>query len=329
MLATIRPNPELRKIIVRLAQAEINLCYVCGSCIPECPINLATIRLSPRKIVWMANLGLLDELLHLPEIWYCLTCNRCNQICPMTVKPANLIGYLQWEARCRQLVTEETIRRYKTLCSELHRIRWHLVSQCLSDRITSLNGATWRQLLEAPVTALKGAMFLNGLSSNSKAFKKATENYIGDPTNVALCFSCGSCSSVCPVFSDRNIFDPLWILRMTILGLQKDILESPSIWLCIACQKCTNACSQRVRCHLIIRRLQELALEEGFVDKDFFHRWQEIQKTLYTLFLEKIDSLFNFQQSETEKQVEKVIFSRPHKTPIDHRQKPLTGCRQL
>ena len=81
---------------------------------------------------------------------------------------------------------------------------------------------------------------------------------------------------------------------MVNLGLEEEILRSPSIWLCIACERCTEACGERVTGHLIIQRLQELALKEGIVDKGFPFRWKEAQKAIYPLYIKKIDALFGF-----------------------------------
>jgi heterodisulfide reductase subunit C len=85
--SALTPDPELRRHIEEAVHAESHMCWTCRSCANECPVNLASGRLQPIKIAWMANLGLLDELLWAPEIWYCQQCNRCNQICPMKVKP--------------------------------------------------------------------------------------------------------------------------------------------------------------------------------------------------------------------------------------------------
>ena len=54
---------------------------------------------------------------------------------------------------------------------------------------------------------------------------------------------------------------------MVNMGLEKEILASPSIWLCIGCERCTEACGEEVKGHLIIQSLQKLALKEGIVDK--------------------------------------------------------------
>ena len=70
MKSSLTADRELRKVIETATQAESNLCWACGTCDNECPINIASNRLSPRKIVRMANYGLLDELLGDPQIWY-------------------------------------------------------------------------------------------------------------------------------------------------------------------------------------------------------------------------------------------------------------------
>jgi heterodisulfide reductase subunit C2 len=93
--STLKPDAGHRKLIEQGAQADINRCWTCGSCDFECPVNVATGQLRPQKIVRMANLGLLDELLYEPAIWYCLTCRRCLQICPNTVKPSELIFHIR------------------------------------------------------------------------------------------------------------------------------------------------------------------------------------------------------------------------------------------
>lgn len=68
MLTYTIPDRTLRKTIESNAHAQANLCWTCSTCDSECPVYLATGRLRPQKIVRMANLGFLDDLLSLPEI---------------------------------------------------------------------------------------------------------------------------------------------------------------------------------------------------------------------------------------------------------------------
>ena len=283
----IAPDIELGKAIDVDAHAESCLCWTCSSCDLECPVNIATNRLRPQKIVRMANLGLLDELLHLPEIWYCLTCRRCDEVCPNIVKPATLIKYLRFEALRRLAVPYGTYLQYLALFSGFQRLRWHLAARCQSGQDISMMAADWRQWLGTTVQISGDKIVLADFAFVTRNIMKAA-----DCSNLSACFTCRACSSACPVVCEGNVFDPVWIFRMVNLGLMEELLGSPSIWLCIGCKRCTETCTQSVNGHLIIRKLQDLAISEGVVDRDFPIRFQESGKALYSRFLDEIDILF-------------------------------------
>lgn len=289
MKESITPDLRMRSLIEGHAQAEINLCYTCGSCSVECPVNLATHRLDPRKLVMLANLGALDELLTIPEIWYCQTCRRCNQVCPMTVKPADLIAYCRRQAFANSRVPSETLKAFRALFFEFQIIRWHMASQCMKDAGGPAIAASWNDWRELPIPNIIGKVSSGALYLGSKAFKDSAAD-----SRSSSCFTCGECGNICPVGCDRRVFDPVTIFRMVNLGLAEALLASPSLWLCIGCRRCTDACSQCVDGHLMIRRLQELAIKEGFVDAAFPLRLKSLNKMIYPIFLDKIDALFGF-----------------------------------
>lgn len=293
MLPYLIPDPKLAKEIEADIRAGMHLCWTCQSCNTECPINIATNRLQPLKIVHMANLGMLDQLLRLPEIWYCLACNRCNTICPMTVKPAAVVSYLREQVVRRKLVSYDTLSRFKDLFARFQQVRWHMASQCLNGESTAVKGRQWHQWLETPVQPAIASVKYKDLFRGSHAFKTAAVDF-----KSQFCLTCTECSSACPVLFRRSVFDPAWIFRMANLGLAEDLLASPSLWLCIGCQRCTNACGQEIKGHLLIGRLQELAVAEGYVDKEFPNRWKKADRSLYPRLLEEIDLLFGFQQSK-------------------------------
>ena len=292
MLTYLIPDPKTGKAIEAANHAQMNLCWTCNSCNTECPVNIATNRLQPLKIVHMAKLGFMDQLVDLPEIWYCLACNRCNTICPMTVKPAAVISYLREQAVRRKRVSYDTLCRFRDLFARFQQVRWHMASQCLNGRNTAVTPFQWHQWLETPVQSAVGNIRYQDLFCGSNAFKTAAVN-----SKTKFCITCSGCSSACPVFYKRDVFDPVWIFRMVNLGLAEDLLKSPAIWLCMACQRCTNACDQEIKGHLLINRLQELAVEEGYVDGDFAFRWKKADQALYPRLLEEIDALFAFKPS--------------------------------
>ncbi|MBW1779527.1 MAG: 4Fe-4S dicluster domain-containing protein [Deltaproteobacteria bacterium] len=282
------PDPEARKVVESDAHADIRLCWTCSTCDSECPVFNTAGRLRPQKIVRMANLGFLEDLLSLPEIWYCLTCKRCNQMCPNRVKPAAVIRFSRSEAIRRNLFSWERFSRYRDFFLRFQRVRWRAAEKCLNGEMTPLSTELWRQWLETPVDGLTGDIWLKDLSP-SKGFITAAEK-----SGTTACFTCSECSNVCPIFFERSVFDPQWIFRMVNLGLEEEVLKSPSIWLCLACERCTEACGEGVMGHLIIQRLQELALIEGMVDGGFPFRWKKAQEAISPLFIKEIDTLLGF-----------------------------------
>jgi heterodisulfide reductase subunit C len=234
----------------------------------------------------MANLGFLNDVISISDIWYCLTCRRCNQVCPNLVRPADLISFLRYEAIRRKLFSWKWFSEYRDFFYRFQRVRWHAAEKCRHDEISSLSSELWRQWLDSPIEPLKGEITFEK-DSSSDGFKDAAEM-----SRTTSCFNCSECSNVCPLFFDRSVFDPQWIFRMVNMGLEKEILASPSIWLCIGCERCTEACGEEVKGHLIIQSLQKLAVEEGIVDKGFPFRWKQAQEVINTLFVEEVDSLW-------------------------------------
>ncbi|MBF0121214.1 MAG: 4Fe-4S dicluster domain-containing protein [Desulfobacterales bacterium] len=291
----IKYNPEARQNIINDIEAQIELCYTCNSCASECPMNVATNRLRPLKIVRMANMGMIEELAKLPEVWYCLQCNRCKEVCPMTVKPSYLIKYVRQISSFAKIVSTEFLEEYKKICDKFHRVRWHLASACLNNLSISDFGKNWHKWAETPIEHLdEDKVFLLKSSNNSKNFKNVINSHMGYPNNLSTCFTCLACTCNCPVCYNKPIFDPLKIFRMVNLGQKDILLKSPIIWLCLGCQNCTNVCTQDVRGHLIIHNLQEMAIHEGIVDKNIRYCMEKAHAEIYLRFTEEVDSLFKY-----------------------------------
>ncbi len=75
-------------------------CYACGSCISGCPASNAEPPLLIRRLIRMVALGLEDELLDEDSPWSCVTCSRCEELCPMGVKPFELcLSIRKWQCK--------------------------------------------------------------------------------------------------------------------------------------------------------------------------------------------------------------------------------------
>jgi ferredoxin len=74
--------------------------------------------------------------------------------------------------------------------------------------------------------------------------------------------------------------------------------QSPLIWLCVQCGRCTEACSQLVDGCRMIASLRELAVHEGRVDADFALRVRDAQKEFYVRWVDAIDKLLAFKAGQ-------------------------------
>jgi heterodisulfide reductase subunit C len=79
---------------------------------------------------------------------------------------------------------------------------------------------------------------------------------------------------------------------MINLGLIVELVRFPSIWLCISCGRCTEACSQLVDGRYMMEQIKELAIQRKIVDKGFHMRVQNANQLIYNHFIQKIDFLF-------------------------------------
>jgi heterodisulfide reductase subunit C len=73
-------------------------CFTCSECSGCCPITCDGGVFDPQRIIRMANLGLVDELLTSPAIWLCLGCQLCSEACTQTVSGYTIIQRLKQQA---------------------------------------------------------------------------------------------------------------------------------------------------------------------------------------------------------------------------------------
>lgn len=81
---------------------------------------------------------------------------------------------------------------------------------------------------------------------------------------LTLCFSCGTCTATCPIQWVEKAYNPRRILKMVMLGMKEQVLSSPVIWLCSACDMCYKRCPQDVRISDIMKAIREVAIREGY-----------------------------------------------------------------
>lgn len=79
---------------------DLRYCFACGTCIVGCPASEADPPLLVRSLARMVALGMEDELLDEDAPWTCVTCSKCEEMCPMGVKPFELnLAIRRWQCR--------------------------------------------------------------------------------------------------------------------------------------------------------------------------------------------------------------------------------------
>jgi heterodisulfide reductase subunit C len=282
----IEPDWQKWRTVSAASGAGIDLCWTCDTCDNGCPVNLATGRLRPQRNVRMAVFGMIDDLLSLPDSLYCLSCRRCLQGCPNKVKPYKLHQYLQNEMINRRILPYDFIVAYRRLFAEFQRVRWRTAAHCFNKSLDHMSDQTWYQWLKKP---LHNALYRPITMSHGQHSRPSSKSEA--LVNAQACFTCSECSSCCPVICDGDVFDPQRIIRMANLGLVDELLRSPAIWLCLGCQRCSEACSQTVSGCTVIQKLQQQAIKNGFIDTALPDRLLAADRIIYPKFLDEIDTL--------------------------------------
>lgn len=90
-------------------------------------------------------------------------------------------------------------------------------------------------------------------------FVKKVEELSGQ--DLLSCYQCGKCSAGCPMVSAMDIL-PNQVIRLAQLGLQEDVLQSKTIWLCASCVTCGARCPRGVDLSRIMEVLRQLRLRK-------------------------------------------------------------------
>jgi len=91
-------------------------------------------------------------------------------------------------------------------------------------------------------------------------FVKKVEEISGE--TLPSCYQCGKCSAGCPMSSAMDLM-PNQIVRLVQLGLEEDIANSKTIWLCASCLTCAARCPRGVDLAKIMEALRLLTLREN------------------------------------------------------------------
>jgi heterodisulfide reductase subunit C len=82
------------------------------------------------------------------------------------------------------------------------------------------------------------------------------------------CIQCGTCSGACPMSVHMDL-TPRRVIALTRAGLERDVLESATPWLCASCYECQVRCPRDIKVTEVMYALKRRAIEKGTYPKRF------------------------------------------------------------
>lgn len=107
----IERSRALAEELVQRAGDEAAKCYQCGKCSGGCPAAEA-MDVTPRQVMRMVQLGLVDEALRTRAIWLCAGCDTCSTRCPKGVDIAHVMETLRIMAKEKGIIAEKDIDKF-------------------------------------------------------------------------------------------------------------------------------------------------------------------------------------------------------------------------
>jgi heterodisulfide reductase subunit C len=86
--------------------------------------------------------------------------------------------------------------------------------------------------------------------------------------DLQQCIQCGTCSAGCPLAIYMD-YTPRRIIALTRSGLERDVLQSVTPWLCASCYECQVRCPRGLKVTDIMYALKRRAMEKKVYPKKF------------------------------------------------------------
>ncbi|WP_394295715.1 4Fe-4S dicluster domain-containing protein [Archaeoglobus sulfaticallidus] len=80
--------------------------------------------------------------------------------------------------------------------------------------------------------------------------------------NIDRCIQCGKCAGSCPVALAGFLWFNKRFIHALTLGIKEEILDIPSPWACVSCNKCTEICPRDVKPFEVVFALRRVLVEE-------------------------------------------------------------------
>lgn len=119
---------------------NIKKCFACGTCAAGCPVTGVYEEYNCRTIIRQILLGMRDEVLKSPIIWYCLLCYRCHARCPQKVNFTDIMRALRYLAVKYNYVSQDILEESVNIDNIYLSVRRDIMTETIEGK---------KQLMEA------------------------------------------------------------------------------------------------------------------------------------------------------------------------------------
>ncbi|OGQ12216.1 MAG: hypothetical protein A2026_18690, partial [Deltaproteobacteria bacterium RBG_19FT_COMBO_46_12] len=254
-----------------LQAMELDACTHCGTCSLRCSVIMAFEEISNINIFPSEKIGSIKtlasgkalsprELRHLQEgVYLCSNCYRCTVVCPAGINLQDL-----W-FNVRETLLQKGYPEFLVL-SPLSFYRGLMKEETvLKDYEKPLTQA--REAIAAQCDLMKKKDKVLALTPTNRKLKSGL-NLSAQAKTFSACFSCQTCTTVCPVVGNyENPQEALGLLPHQImhaagLGLRDLAFGSNMLWDCLTCYQCQEQCPQGVHVTDVLYELKNLAVKQ-------------------------------------------------------------------
>lgn len=219
---------------------ELSACTHCAACSTHCSVGVH-FNLNPNKAILPSEkLAALSKLvagagLHTSEMAAlaqgqetCTSCYRCTTVCPVGINLQEM-----WFSLKEELANRNQPGPFQALRAETHQ---------------AAQASRSAEVVSPKVIQITAGL---GLAGKSESFSE--------------CYSCQTCTNVCPVVAEydepKEKLDllPHQIMYSLGLGLKEEALGAAMVWSCLTCYQCQEACPQGVRVADVLYELRNLS----------------------------------------------------------------------
>ncbi len=79
---------------------------------------------------------------------------------------------------------------------------------------------------------------------------------------IIYCMQCGACASICPLARVGFEWYNKKLIKAILLGMKEELLDDPTPWACVACNRCTEICPREVSPFEVMFAMRRLMVEE-------------------------------------------------------------------